>query len=188
MSTNISNFFYRISTGWVVLASLMVFLLFIIFALPSQSSGGDQISGEPKIPDLSFYYSADDLYRIAQELGDTGRADYIYARFTFDLVWPLVYAAFLVTSISWIFGRRLSIQGTARFVNLVPFLGMVFDYLENISTSLVMLRFPSNTPLVASLAGLFTLSKWLLIAASFVLLVFGAVVTAWKWIANTRST
>jgi len=61
--------------------------------------------------------------------------------------------------------------------NLVPILGMIFDYLENSSTSLVMLRYPARTPLVDFLAPLFTAIKWVFVGGSFVLLLIG--MAAW---------
>ena len=42
-------------------------------------------------------YSTSDLYEMAQSYGADGRGLYVKARFTFDLVWPLVYTLFLVT-------------------------------------------------------------------------------------------
>jgi hypothetical protein len=50
---------------------------------------------------------------------------------------------------------------------------MVFDYAENTSTSLVMYRYPTPTDLVATIAPLFTVVKWVFVGGSFVLLLIG---------------
>jgi hypothetical protein len=65
-------------------------------------------------------------------------------------------------------------------------LGALFDYLENISTSLVMIRFPSQTPVVDGLAAVFTMVKWIFVNGSFVLLLVGAVVGLWRWVRARR--
>jgi hypothetical protein len=57
---------------------------------------------------------------------------------------------------------------------------MLFDYLENISTSLVMFRYPSPTPVVPWLAPIFTAVKWVFVNGSFVLLALGAVIAVWR--------
>lgn len=177
-----SNWLYRISTRFVALAALVVFLLFTALVLPRQASSAELSSGGGGSPDMSFFYSASDLYRMAESYGEQGRQSYIRARWTFDLIWPIVYTFFLSTAISWLYGRAFTSDSSWRWANLVPVLGMAFDYLENLSTSVVMLRFPHQTPLVDSLAPIFTALKWVFVGGSFVLLILGAVIAAWQWI------
>lgn len=177
-----SGWLYKISNGWVSLAGVVVFLLFTALVLPAQTSRQDPQIGEGGSPDLSFYYSAADLYQMADTYGEAGRAEYLRVRFTFDLLWPLVYTFFLVTAISWIFAQALSEQSKWRLANLAPVMGMFFDYLENIATSLVMSRYPVQTPVIDWLAGVFTTLKWIFIGGSFVLLLGGTVFVIWEWI------
>ena len=110
-----------------------------------------------------------------------GRPD-IRARFTFDLVWPLVYTLFLTTAISWVLGRAFAPDSRWQRANLAPLLGALFDCLENLSTSLVMLRYPAQTAVVDLLAPVFTALKWGFLGASFLLLIAGIVVAVWRWI------
>ena len=104
MLNRISNFFYAVSAGWLTLTGLVVFILFMIFVLPQQAQKAEAYSGGTS-PDTSYIYSASDLYQMAESYGAEGRAAYIYARFTFDLVFPLAYLFFLTTSISWLLAR-----------------------------------------------------------------------------------
>ena len=175
----LSLWLYSISTGWVALAGLIIFLLFTGLVLPAQSTGSGEISGEAGSPDMSFFYSSQELYEMAEAYGEQGRSAYIRVRFTFDLIWPLVYTLFLCTAISWIFARAFSPESGWRWVNLAPILGMVLDYAENISTSLVMYRYPILTNLVATLAPLFTAVKWIFVGGSFILLLIGIFVLMW---------
>jgi len=77
---------------------------------------------------------------MAESYGTEGRKAYVRARFTFDLVWPIVYAAFLTTTISWLYGRTSAPGSRWRLANLVPLAAALLDYGENACTSLVMLR------------------------------------------------
>jgi hypothetical protein len=117
---------------------------------------------------------------MAEMLGDQGRVDYIRARFTFDLIWPMVYTFFLAISISWIYQRIAPADSPWRMVNLLPVLGMAGDYLENIATSIVMGRYPINTPILDWMAGIFTALKWILIGSSFASLVLGGILLVWR--------
>jgi len=171
----------HISTGWAAFAGLLIFLLFTALVLPGQSQKAEKISGEASSPDTSIYYSPADLTGMAKAYGAQGRKAYVQARFTFDLVFPIIYTFFLVTSVSWVF--RMSFPASSRWqlANLVPPLGMLCDYLENITASFVMLRYPAPTPLAAGLAPAFTLLKWSLIGLSFGLLVIGILAGLWQW-------
>lgn len=166
-----STVVYRFSKGWVALAALIIFVLFIILVFPKQVAIADETSSGAGTPDLSFFYTPTDLYRMAEAYGESGRETFIQTRLTFDVVWPLVYLFFLATSISWLFRQLFppAVQ-LARF-NLLPLLGALFDYLENFFNILIMARYPATTKLIDWLAPVFTMLKWVALGASGVLLI-----------------
>jgi len=179
MSRKFSKLVGRLSSGAVTLLALLVFILFTILVLPRQTAIGDEAGGDTKSPDLSFYYTADELNRMAQAYGEAGREAYVRARFSFDLIWPLVYTLFLSTSISWLAKRSFLPGSPWQQANLVPILGALFDLLENLATSAVMIHYPRLLPVTARLAGFFTLTKWALVGGSFLLLL--ACLAAFVW-------
>lgn len=175
----------RVSTTPVALAALILFLLFTALVLPRQSRSAEALGGGAGSPDTAFFYSAGDLYRMAEAYGPQGRAAYVRARFTFDVIWPLVYTLFLVTAIGWTFARAFPPDSRWQRANLVPLLAALFDLLENVSTSLVMARYPAQTPVAAVLAPIVSAAKWVFVTGSFVLLVVGAVAAARRRIRRT---
>lgn len=183
-----SNWLYQISIGWAALLGVVIFLLFTALVLPAQTARQDSQIGEVDSPDLSIYYTAGELYQMAESYGAEGRIAYIRIRFTFDLIWPVIYTIFLATSISWVYQRAFEDHSRWRLANLVPILGMFFDYAENIATSIVMVRFPDTTPLVEWLAGFFTTLKWVFIGGSFLLLISGMVIIFWEWVFRSRKS
>jgi len=181
-----SAWLYKVSTGWVALAGLIIFLLFTTLVLPDQAAGANTISKEVGSPDMSFFYTPGELYEMAESYGEQGRAAYIQARFTFDLIWPLVYTLFLSTAVSWAFQRAFTSESRWRWANLAPILGMAFDYAENISTALVMYRYPAPTDILAAIAPLFTAIKWIFVAGSFILLLIGIITVITQTIRKLR--
>ena len=181
MGKRISDWLRRVTTGWVALSALAVFLLFSALVLPGQSAASETNTGNAGSPDTSLYYSADDLYHMAEVYGEEGRAAYVRARYTFDVIWPVVYTVFLSTAISWVYGRAFAPASRWQRANLAPVLGALFDYLENLATSVVMVRYPDRTPVVDTLAPVFTLVKWVFVGGSFVLLFAGVVAAIWRW-------
>ena len=163
MIKKISLWIFRISTGWVVTSTLLVMVLFMIFVLPAQAERSQKYSGIS--PDTTFFYQPKKLISAAESYGLEGRQAYIKNRWTFDLVFPLVYVSFLATGISWYL--REHITKPIKYLNLLPLLGGIFDYLENTATTVVMAIYPKISYLAAYLASGFTLIKWLLVYASF---------------------
>jgi len=182
MWNRISDWMHQVTSNRVALVALVVFLLFSVLVLPGQASQRD-LTDSPGVgsPDLSFWYSADDLYRMADAYGERGRTQYVRTRFTFDVIWPLVYTLFLSTAITRISSRTFVVDSHWQRANLAPIWGALFDFLENISTSIVMLRYPERTPGVDMLASLFTMVKWVLLVGSFVLLIVGIMAGLWRW-------
>ncbi len=187
MGRQVSGWLYRVSKGWVALAGLLLFAAFIGFVLPAQATQAESYTQGMDSPDGSFLYSADDLYRMAEAYGKEGRSAYIRARFTFDLVWPLVYLLFLATAISWVYAAAFAPGSIWRLLNLFPVLGAVFDYLENVGAVLVMARYPDSTPVVDVATPLFTAIKWFFVNGSFGVLLLGTGVAIWRWIVSMRS-
>jgi hypothetical protein len=167
----ISSALSTISAGHVALAGVVIFLAFGALVLPGQSAAAERASGGAGSPDSSFYYTADELLQQAEAYGEAGRAAYVRARWTFDLAFPLVYGFFLVTSIGWALPRAAPAGSAWQRLNLVPVAAVLFDFLENTATSLVMARFPAVPPLAAALAPWMTLLKWLFVCGSFGVLV-----------------
>lgn len=188
MWKRISDWLSQVSTGWVALAGLVIFLLFSALVLPRQSAAAEEVAGGAGSPDTSIFYSPADLYQMAEAYGEEGRSAYIRARFTFDVIWPLVYTMFLGTAISWLFGKAFAADSRLQRANLAPVFGALFDYLENVSTSLVMLRYPDQTAVVDVLAPVFTLLKWVFVGGSFVLLSAGVVAVLWHWLRKRNRT
>lgn len=180
MGKRLSRWLRRVSTGWVALATTVIFLLFTAWVLPAQADQAEAETGGAPSPDTSFFYTPAALYAMAEAYGASGRQAYVRARFTFDLVWPVVYTVFLATTLSWLYGRAFPEGSWVQLANLAPVIGALLDYLENVSTSLVMIRYPARTPVVALLAPFFTAVKWIFVGGSLGLLAVGMVGAVWR--------
>ncbi|MFC1802459.1 hypothetical protein ACFL0D_00665 [Thermoproteota archaeon] len=107
------------------------------------------------------------MYSWAESYGKEGRESYIRTRFTFDIIWPIIYAGFLFSSIGGLLYRSGLRDSIVDRLLLLPLGSLVFDYLENISSSIVMWRYPMRTPLVDHAVTFFTPLKWIILSFSF---------------------
>jgi hypothetical protein len=187
MIASLSNWINKISTGWIVISTLMIMVLFTALVLPNQARISIEETGSSVSPDTTLFYTPDEIYQIAESYGPNGRLAYLKARWTFDLIFPLVYVGFLTTGISWFYHRNPLQKESWRFVNLFPVFGGVFDYLENLATSLIMYIFPTRFPGAAFLSAVFSGIKWSLIVLSFLVYLYLLVIFFIQWITKTRS-
>ena len=151
----------------------------MVSVLPRQAEEASRQFAGAGSPDSSFVYSAEDIYGWAEAYGASGREAYVRARWTFDVVWPMVYGFFLVTAISWVGRRAYRSDSRLHLLNLVPIAAVLLDFTENILATVVMLRYPSEAMIAATLASPVTVAKWLGVSGSFVVLFAG--VLAWIW-------
>ncbi len=154
----------KVKSGFVV-DSLSIFLLFTVLLLPNMSESLTEMTGVTTSPDTSFLYSADELYTMAEEYGESGRAYYIMQKYTFDILWPVIYLLFFLVLLTCIY-RSPGVRRFAYPVKLLPVYAFSFDILENIAASVVMYRYPQPTVVLAQATPLFTIAKWLLIGLS----------------------
>lgn len=161
-----SKWIHQKNTLALKLISIILFVSFMAIVLPSVSETTKEITGTYASPDTSFLYSSQDLYDIAESYGELGRSYYIRSRFSFDIIWPIVYLFFLVTTLSALFK---GIQ------NLIPLAGWLFDFLENLGASFVMYRYPLDSGFIAIVTPIFTLLKWVFIYISFGLILVGLI-------------
>lgn len=178
----LSDFFYKLSTGWLVFAICILFTLFLIFVMPVFTEKAAQYTNGMNSPDTSLFYSGEDLYRMAEGYGQIGRESFINIRWTWDLLFPVVYTSFFIITTSWLLRKVVPISSKLRVVNLVPLAAFVFDLLENGATSLVMSRFPATAPVAQALAPVFTPIKWLAVVGAFLLLL----IVTFLWIIKRR--
>lgn len=160
---------------WAALAAVVLFGLFTALVLPAQARAGAFYTALYAAPDTSWWYRPDDLYAAGEAWGPAGRSAYVQARVTFDVLWPLVYGAFLVVTLAWTWARTTAPGSRWRRVALLPVLVVALDYAENLCTATVMARYPARTPVLAELAPVFTGAKWLTLSACFLLLGVGLV-------------
>lgn len=171
---------------WLGLCSTLLFAFFIAVILPDQSAQAIA-NGLSESIDTSWFYNAASLYRIAESYGESGRAFYIQQRWTFDLVWPVVYFLFIF-SLSSLFYKSIGLSKMNRWILSFSWFAIFFDYIENTLVTIVMLNYPNPTPLIADFAGTFTSLKWIFLGMSFIVLFLLIILKIVQFILWNRKT
>ena len=164
-----------------VLLVTFAFILFGVLVLPAESARSLEYGLNQSI-DTSFFYTPTQLYQIIASYSRETRLLYIYQRFTFDLVFPIIYGSFVVVTIFYLTQNKK--DKLNKLLRLFPILAVTFDLLENITVSLLMYLYPTTIIFVAFIASIFTTLKWLTLSFSFAIIFGLSVLSFVKFILN----
>ncbi|MEY4927499.1 MAG: hypothetical protein RI894_1935, partial [Bacteroidota bacterium] len=150
--------------------TLILFALWLVFQVVLAKAGGaiQAESGGASVLDLALAYSPDAAYaNYLDKYSDAARSIYLKTE-CLDLLYPLCYGLFFacLLTAAW--------RGTNYlYLNIVPLIAIIFDYLENIGVFALLLSYPTHLPFMAAWASGFGTIKWALAAASLLLLLVG---------------
>lgn len=173
------NFIYnnvkKIATGkWVI-------LLFFLFIVSFTMMNGD-IIGEKKmmeysngigILDKEFNYTPEKAYDILDSQGEQGREMYKDLIIYQDFLFPIIYTLFWLSLITYLFSKWFKNEKIIKLISLIPLLGGVFDWLENISILNMLINYPSKAYNLAALANTFTTIKTTIFMINIIIVIIG---------------
>jgi len=115
-----------------------------MFIMRSAISTLKGITGGIGILDLHFSYTVQEIYETLFLQGVAGRSYYLTTFFIIDFIYPLTYAFFYSVVISYFF-KVLKIKNKiVNYFIILPFIGMAFDYLENLFLSIILMKYPTE--------------------------------------------
>ena len=156
---------------------LGVFLLFVFLVLPMTN---DYLN-DMQTPDPMFSYSQEEIVKIAENLGDEGRSHYIYSRVFMDILWPIVYACTFYMLLSMAF-KDTKVMG----VIVLPFVGMLLDFLENVIMMHQMNAYPNLNSTIINIGSAFTSLKWIVMVSVGIFIVIGIVFRLYGYINKAK--
>ncbi len=112
-----------------LLTSILCVALAIVVLLPLMLSAFREAANTTVTPDRSFGYGLEALKQIKGQYGHEGTKVYLFTRVTYDLIWPVVYLFFLINVYAFL------LDGLAGKwlvgLKILPFIAVLFDFLEN---------------------------------------------------------
>lgn len=157
----IKNFIRHPAT---ILTTWFVFVFAMVVILPAVSYNAS-MAGLNESIDTNFSFDPQAIYSILDSYGESGRMFYVRQRWTFDLIWPLIYAIPLFLTLNRFV---LSEHKLKKFIKLTPLLAVLFDYLENIVFTFLALSFPSQFVNLEILGVMLSLTKWVLLMTAMI--------------------
>jgi len=171
---NLSAFLNLISNWKTLLGLIFLYLIFAVVLLKNAEERINTLAGKEIGPiDLTFGYNPARTLQMVEDYGAEGRKYYAGVELTIDLIYPVVYAMLFAVLLTIIY-RKL-IRGPVRYIHLVPFIAMFFDFFENLTIVSMLNHYPEQSYTMASLCEFFKLMKWLVFGVIIFLVVYGMI-------------
>lgn len=154
---------FLFSKKGIILTSI-IFVLFVIFVLPYFARLTAEKTNSNFSPDTGFFYSLEEFYNNMEIYGIEGRNFYILMRWTFDIVWPIVYFCFYLSTLGYL-AKKLEKKQQILFFAL-PVFGVGFDFLENLLATINVSLYPNRAEFLLRLLQVSSLFKWAFIILS----------------------
>ncbi|MEM7532477.1 MAG: hypothetical protein AAF639_09880 [Chloroflexota bacterium] len=147
-----------------VLIAMGVFILFsvIIFNtgfIPTLS----QIAPDVSLLDNTFGYSTDDVREVLVAYGEEGRRLYQRYLLIFDFVYAVVFAVSNSLFLAYLLTRLFPAVSYLRLLYLLPFGGLILDFLENIGILTLLTSYPSTMAGLVPIVSTVTMVKLILV-------------------------
>lgn len=173
----VSDRIIAITSGRTILAALAGLLVtgFLVNGRPFGITELKLITGGTGVLDMEVLYTPEQAYALLSALGEAGRTFELTHIIPIDLIVPFFYAIFLSTSITWLLQRWLPKNSRWHRLNIVPVIGAIFDYMENLGITAMLLAWPAQLFDIARFTMAAGLLKFSLSALAFCI-VIGAVI------------
>ena len=150
--------------------TMAIYLLMLFYSIPMVES----FAPNTALFDLSpSGYSYQHAMSLLEELGNEGRQIYLSRQLPLDFVYPGLFAISYTLLLIWLFSKSLKNKSRIFYLALIPALGGLFDYLENIYIFRMINSFPDLSPRLVQVASTFTLLKSVFTTVFFLLLFAG---------------
>lgn len=168
------NWVQKYSTGKIVSSllalTMVVYILMIGYSIPAVTAFAPELPIFDMSPTGYTFAYANELL---STLGVEGRHLYLTTQLPLDFIYPSLFSISYSLLLVWLFRKTFKADSKIYYVALVPFIGGVFDYMENLSIIKMINSFPNLQESTVEMASTFTIIKSSFVTAFFVLLMVG---------------
>jgi hypothetical protein len=169
----------RISNWKTLLVLIAAYVVFPAYILKNAETKINELTGKPIGPiDLTFGFDPKRTLQMVADYGDEARAYYATGEMTMDVIYPIVYAFLFGVILTLLFRNKP--YRPFHYINVLPFLAMLFDFFENTFIVLLLYRYPEQSMVLATFCEIFKLLKWLTLIPIVVAMVYGLAKMSWS--------
>lgn len=168
-----SEFFYKNSNLKVAILCTAIFVTYLVLVLTRQAIGFETPNSNIRSLGMTFGFSESDIHNFFSSRTDNMITAYINFNLFWDTLFALIYGVMYAVWLSVLFKES---AGKVGIINLVPFLQVIFDWLENYSLVLLAQQYLMNgtiTSDIAKFSSYFVIIKWVFSGLTYFSIILG---------------
>ena len=122
-------------------------------------------------------YTSEYVNLLLTTLGETGRQAYLFYQIPIDMVYPALFGISNCLVLAYFLNKLGKLNHNVFYLCLLPLLGGLFDYFENIGIILLIKSFPNNSDFLSQLTNLFSVMKSSFTTIYFIVIIIVLVLT-----------
>jgi hypothetical protein len=134
-------------------------LILGVFILPKAYAMLD-VSGTLPALEFRFGFKSDWVVNYLETIGSKGRGIYLIINLLIDSIYAIIYSISFSLILSYFLKLSFSQNHYFRLFNLFPFVVGIFDLIENVGISALIISFPQIDTSIVAFASLASLAKW----------------------------
>ena len=169
----ISEFFYEKSSFKVAIFCTAIFGAYLVLVMTRQAIGFEIPNSNIKSLGMTFGFAESDIITFFKLRNEQMISAYI----NFNLIWDTIFA--LIYGVMYAVWLSILLKASAEkfgIVNLIPFLQVIFDWLENYSLGYLAEQYLTTgtiTPYIAKLSSYFVMIKWVCSGLTYFAIILG---------------
>lgn len=167
-----TNFLNRIANWKTLILLLALYISFPAYWLKNAETTINQLAEKAIGPiDLAIGFNPSRTLQMVADYGPEARTYYARAELTVDMVYPLVYSFLFAVMLTLLFRNRR--YWLFSWLTLLPFVSLLFDYVENAAIISLLITYPAQSTVLAFLCEAAKLVKWLSLGLTVLLVFYG---------------
>ncbi len=169
---------------WLFIITNLVYVFMLTVTIPNVMS----FAGGMKLMDmLPSGYDFQYVNTLLVKLGEEGRALYLYRQIPADMIYPALFAISYCVLLLYFLKKLDKLNSALVYLSVLPLIGGLFDYFENIGIIFMLRRFPDLSENLVSVTNVFTVIKSLATTVYFIVLIITLGVWAVQFIRKKKA-
>jgi uncharacterized membrane protein len=120
-------------------------------------------------------------------LGEEGRTLYLYRQIPADMIYPGLFGISYCILLLFFLNKLNKLNSPLIYLGVLPLIGGLFDYFENIGIILMLKRFPDLSENLVSITNAFTIIKSLTTTVYFIVLLVTLAVWVFQFFRKNKN-
>ena len=169
----ISQFFYAKSNLKMAIFCTAVFGSYLVLVLTRQATGFEIPNSNIRSLGMTFGFKESDILEFFRGRTENMLSAYINFTLIWDTIFSVIYGVMYAV---WLSVLLKASEGKFGMINLIPFLQVIFDWLENYSLGYLAEQYLINgtiAPFIAKLSSYFVMIKWVCSGLTYFAIILG---------------